>query len=396
MKILYLSDYPAQIISGSALIARKVARWMSKHHKVSFICPSRGLKTSSTVQDKIHLFQLPSMSNPLRRNYRIVIPAPNLLMKVLNLTQPDIVHVYDPSPAAIYLVKQAVSHDIPVVISNFFVPQFLFEYFKVAPTNTDSIHQNSLSVAMLKLLSIHYNKATSIVVLTDTIKNLLEPYFRTPIKVISASVDYHQYAQCHAYQVQQIRTKYLLSQNPTVLYVGRLDKDKNLYTFLKAWKIIVTHSPNNHMLMVGGGSESHKLIKFANNIGLTHTISWTGMLPEHDLPAIYNIKSLKAFLITSKVETQSIVTLQALASGLPVVAADSGALPELVIPDRTGYLCEPDDPRSYANALQKILDITDNQNSFKKNCQALAREHLPEKSQKAYIDLYRSIAFKKH
>ena len=63
----------------------------------------------------------------------------------------------------------------------------------------------------------------------------------------------------------------------------------------------------------------------------------------------------KLFVITSKTETQSIVVMEAMASGLPVVAVQAGAIPELVKNGKTGYLCQPDDPTAVSRAIVRLL-----------------------------------------
>jgi glycosyltransferase involved in cell wall biosynthesis len=78
-----------------------------------------------------------------------------------------------------------------------------------------------------------------------------------------------------------------------------------------------------------------------------------GYLPDHEFPALYRLADV--YLITSPVELQSIATLEATASGLPVVAVRAAALPELVRDGHNGYLVPPGDWRAASDAVQMIL-----------------------------------------
>jgi glycosyltransferase involved in cell wall biosynthesis len=87
--------------------------------------------------------------------------------------------------------------------------------------------------------------------------------------------------------------------------------------------------------------------------GLGGRLRFVGYLPDHTLPDLYRLASV--YFITSPVELQSISTLEAMATGLPVVAVRAGALPELVHDGRNGHVVEPGDCRAAAVRLQEIL-----------------------------------------
>ena len=104
--------------------------------------------------------------------------------------------------------------------------------------------------------------------------------------------------------------------------------------------------PNAHLVIVGDGTARRKLEETAEEEEISSHVLFTGRVVGDDLPQVY--RTATVFTITSKTETQSIVVMEAMASGLPVVAIRAGAVPELVKNGKNGYIYEPDDKDSVA------------------------------------------------
>jgi glycosyltransferase involved in cell wall biosynthesis len=111
-------------------------------------------------------------------------------------------------------------------------------------------------------------------------------------------------------------------------------------------------------------------------------------VPEEDLPALYRHSDI--FAIASDVEVQSIPTLQAAATGLPIVAAEAAALPELVQTNTNGHLVPPDDPRALATAISQILSEPTQAERFGLASLEIGRRHAEEATFDAYEQLYRT------
>ena len=146
--------------------------------------------------------------------------------------------------------------------------------------------------------------------------------------------------------------------NPLVLYAGRIDKDKNMSILIKAISEVVEQT-QAHFVFVGGGDVLSKIKKMAVKCKVEKEITWIDWVDRKliDLPKLYQAASL--FVIPSVIETQSLVTMEAMASGLPVVGANAGALPELIKDGVNGYLYRAD---SSSDLSQKIIKIIKNHN----------------------------------
>ena len=107
--------------------------------------------------------------------------------------------------------------------------------------------------------------------------------------------------------------------------------------------------------------------------GLNEYAHFLGRVIGDDLPQIYRTGTV--FAITSKTETQSIVLLEAMATGLPCIAVKAGAIPELVKTGENGYLCEADDVDGVAKAMVSILSDQEKQKQMSKGSLKLVQKH---------------------
>jgi len=106
------------------------------------------------------------------------------------------------------------------------------------------------------------------------------------------------------------------------------------------------------LAIAGAGPLGGKLRRQAARLGLAGRVTFLGHIPDPDLPALY--RAADVFAIASEAELQSLATMEAMASGLPVVAADACALGELIRPDINGCLFTPGDAADLAARLDLL------------------------------------------
>ena len=147
-------------------------------------------------------------------------------------------------------------------------------------------------------------------------------------------------------------------QPPTVLSVARQYPRKDTQTLIRAMKIVVEGHPAARLVVIGGGPELPRLRNLANELALEDHVSFRGPLArDHDVRAAYFEADL--FCLPSRQEGFGIVFVEAMAAGLPVVAARAGATPEVVKHGRTGILVPPSDPDALAAVLVRLLASPD-------------------------------------
>ena len=137
-----------------------------------------------------------------------------------------------------------------------------------------------------------------------------------------------------------------------VLFVGRLTREKQIDLLLDA---VHTMDPalDVQVDIVGGGDQMRNLEEHARRLGMSGRVHFHGRVDEDELRALYTGASV--FAMPSIAELQSIATMEAMASGLPVVAADAMALPHLVHDGENGYLFDPTSRDDLAAKLTTVL-----------------------------------------
>lgn len=143
----------------------------------------------------------------------------------------------------------------------------------------------------------------------------------------------------------EIRRRYSLADRPVVVCVSRLVPRKGQDVLIHAWPEIRRRVPGAALLIVGGGTHRRKLQRLAEQRGVAKDVVITGAVPWEELPAHYAAGDVFAMPCRTRfggleVEGLGIVYLEASATGLPVVAGNSGGAPDAVLPGRTGVVVD--------------------------------------------------------
>jgi len=142
--------------------------------------------------------------------------------------------------------------------------------------------------------------------------------------------------------------------------VARLEKHKGVDTVLQALPAIVERAPDVRYMVAGSGPERESLEKLAHKLGVADRVRFLGEVSERDLPALYNLATI--YVGASRraqrigVEGFGIALVEASACGLPVVAGNSGGMPDAVRDGETGFLVPPEEPAAVVAAVCRLLD----------------------------------------
>jgi phosphatidylinositol alpha-1,6-mannosyltransferase len=160
---------------------------------------------------------------------------------------------------------------------------------------------------------------------------------------------------------QAIRAKLGLGDRPVVVCVSRMVPRKGQDTLIRAWpRVLAGTGTDPVLLLVGDGPYRAELARLAGRTGVAGSVVFTGPVPWESLPAYYDAGDVFAMPCRTRrggldVEGLGIVYLEASASGLPVVAGDSGGAPDAVLPGETGYVVPGRDVTAVADRLTGLL-----------------------------------------
>jgi glycosyltransferase involved in cell wall biosynthesis len=289
------------------------------------------------VDDVRDVVRIPSLPLPTQTAYRLCLPYLNAVdrRRVRGL---DIVHAHSPFVTGWMGASYARRHRIPLV---FTYHTRLDAYAHYAPFDRGATER-----AMSELTRRYANWADAVIVPTHAMEILLrELGVRAPIAVVPSAIDVEQFAAGRRSALVRARLG-ADDDAPLALVVSRLGMEKNVELALDA----LARSPELRLAVVGEGPHRAALEERARRLGVDGRVRFTGALARERLPDVY--ASVDAFVFPSTTDTQGLVLAEALAAGLPVIAADSEASRDVLA--GAGRLVAPD-PDALAAAIRGAL-----------------------------------------
>ncbi|BBY89719.1 MULTISPECIES: glycosyltransferase family 4 protein [Mycolicibacterium] len=159
---------------------------------------------------------------------------------------------------------------------------------------------------------------------------------------------------------EELRARYRLGGRPTVVCVSRLVPRKGQDMLIRALPVLRERVPGAALVIVGGGPDRNRLHGLAADAGVTDHVVFTDGVPADELPAHYAMADVFAMPCRTRgagldVEGLGIVFLEASATGIPVVAGDSGGAPETVLEGQTGHVIDGRDAEQLVDTLSLLL-----------------------------------------
>ena len=181
--------------------------------------------------------------------------------------------------------------------------------------------------------------------------------------------------------------------NKIILFVGRFAEYKGIEYLIKA--LLEIKSTKVHLIIAGYGTLLSKLQDLTKSLGLEKKISFV-VGPSHEkLGMLHSISDVFVLpsIIDSRGETEGLglVIVEAMKSGLPVIATTVGGIVDIIKNEENGLLVRPKDPKSIAKAIERIISDKELEKIIIANSQETLKEFLPEKIAKQHFDIYNNL-----
>ncbi|MDJ0730636.1 MAG: glycosyltransferase [Crocosphaera sp.] len=290
---------------------------------------------------------------PLYPELKLAIPTPKV-GKALERFKPDLIHVVNPAVLGLGGIYYAKTFNIPLVASyHTHLPQYLQHY-----------GLGSLEGLLWELLKLAHNQARLNLCTSTAMVEALESHDIERVDLWQRGVDTEMFQPYLASQQMRSRLSGGNPKNPLLLYVGRVSAEKQIERI----KPVLEDIPEAHLAIVGDGPHREALeAHFAGT--QTHFI---GYLQGLELASAF--ASADAFVFPSTTETLGLVLLEAMAAGCPVIAANSGGIPDIVTNGVNGYLFEPTDPNGAIIATKRLLAATEERKQLRNNARQEAEK----------------------
>lgn len=348
MKILITSQTYFRRDNGQAVFTINLAEGLANAgHEVLVIAPAEHGRSERKTHGKLQLQLIPAL--PLGHHANFTAFSDGIIRRTLAEFQPDVVHIQDHYFLSRAVLRAATALGCKIVGTNHFLPENLIDTLRV-PRPLHGFANRLLWHNMLEV----YNRLDAVTAPTQTAVSILKAQqLRPPALAISCGIDQQRFRPRPELDRDEVRQRYGIATDKTMLlYVGRVDREKCLDIMVRA--LAQPARPDLQLVIAGKGRYLPKLQRLTASLSLNQQVIFPGFISSDDLPLLLNSADL--FVMPSHAELQSIATLEAMSSGLPVLAARARALPELVEPGVNGALFAPYDVKDAARQLSMLVD----------------------------------------
>jgi 1,2-diacylglycerol 3-alpha-glucosyltransferase len=301
------------------------------------------------VDPEQFIFRYPGVNIP-RFNYSLTLPTSSFVDELLPSLKLDVIHSNHPLLVGGAAANQAEKFGLPLVFT------FHTRYVEYAEGYADyvplpfskTIVENIVIDGLVRYIS----RCQHIVTPSDSIKKTLEIFTGKSdrITTIPTGIDLGPFREADGCAV---REKYNLGERTVLVSVGRLAEEKNFKTLLSAMAEVAEDRDDLRLLLIGDGPQRDELEKYARELGLGNKVIFTGLVPFEEIPD--HLSAADLFCFASVTETQGLVTMEAMAADLPVIAVDATGTSD-VVDDGIEALLTENDSHALAQALREVLD----------------------------------------
>ena len=331
-------------VNGAAKFGVRLGAGLSERgHRVVIVAPSPdkdfGLRKETHEGIEFEVYRLRSWKWFNHPWVRFALPweVNRDSAVILDEVKPDAVHIQSHINVGWGIARQAHKRGIRLVATNHFMPENAAQFVPIPQ------FMITLLVRMLWAFArTTYSRCDAVTTPTARAADYLENAVKiSGVSAISCGLNVSNYRP-----VMGKRTE------PYALFVGRVEQEKHIEELLFATNRFA--ATELRVVIAGGGDDRERLEKIVRERGLADRVTFAGLVDDAQLVQL--LSDAAVFVMPSTAELQSIATMEAMASGLPVVAANAMALPHLVHNGENGFLYEPRDIDGLERGLRSILE----------------------------------------
>lgn len=377
MHIAFFTNTYLPIVSGVVRSVESFREALTKQGHNVFIFA----QSNEDYEDKEpFIFRYPSLPLPIQADVSAVIPVSPFVEQLLPFLKPDVIHTHHPFLLGQTAARRAEEFSIPLVFT--FHTQYT-EYTHYFPLPQEAI-QEFLKDAVQNWLKEFMHRCQHIVIPSESMKEILITKYglRDLFTVIPTGLNLEPYRHADG---KALRSREGWQDDKVLVSTGRLAMEKNWPTLLQAARKVHQVHPDMRLVVIGDGPEKSVLEEQAAELGIAERITFTGALPFEDVAAY--LKAADLFVFASVTETQGLVTMEAMAAGLPVVAVDASGTRDIVENGKQGFLV-PDDPDALADSINRMLEHPEKMKKFQRSALKKAKTFDMKDCAKQLVKVY--------
>ena len=303
------------------------------------------------------IFRYPALPIPRQGDMSAAIPIAPHWDRMLPSLKLDVIHTHHPFLLGQVAANKAEELGVPLVFT--FHTRYR-DYTHYFPLPADFV-QEFIKTAVDSWMGDFMEKCHHIIVPSQSMKEILQRGYglEDGISVIPTGIDLAPYRNSDR---EATRRRYRWQNDLVLISVGRLAPEKNMETLIVASAKAMERHKNLRLVLVGDGPSRKDLGIKAKELGIAERVRFIGKVPFEEIPAL--LKAADIFGFASVTETQGLVTMEALAAGLPVAAVNATGTRDVVTDGLDGILTD-NHADALAEAICRIIDQPDAMESFR-------------------------------
>lgn len=383
MHIAHFTNTYLPVISGVVRSVRSFRDELTRRGHNVFIFAQ---EQADYVDEDPFIFRYPSLTLPTSVDVPAAIPISPYIDRMLPVLKPDVIHTHHPFLLGQTAAAKAQELDLPLVFT--FHTQYR-EYTHYVPIPMEAV-QNFLKETVDRWLQEFMRHCHHIIIPSESMRDTLVNVYglKNNFTVIPTGIDLETYRTARG---EKIRKRRNWGEDTVMVSVGRLALEKNWSLLLQAVAQVIKDFPRFRLVLIGDGPERKNLEDLVRELGIRRRVTFTGALPFAEIPNY--MKAADLFGFASVTETQGLVTMEAMAAGLPVVAVDASGTRDILKHGQQGYLVE-NDAEALAAGIRKMLSHPERMKKFSeaayKKAQTFSIERLTDKLLNVYAEAIRT------
>jgi 1,2-diacylglycerol 3-alpha-glucosyltransferase len=344
-RIVFISIFKKDFGGGEGRVAHEMADYFAQHYQAAMVCPGND-NSIYQAANELTIYQVQSAGDG---HFLVPLLSPKNIRNLFDFLDdfnPDVIHAHDPALLGVIGQLWANLHRVPFIFTSHLIPLKILEFGAIEVMTVPKGHLTEAVVEDFVLT--FFNNCNAVIALNQTISEGIREFgYHGEVCVIPNGRHLQNYLNC--------KNTDITKNEKIITFIGFITPRKNQIYLLEVLKCL----PANYKLILIGEFLSKPYEKQIRDLvkewNLTN-VEFAGEVSHAQIPQY--LEQTHVFVSASKMEVQSLVIIEAMASGTPVVGLENETVDELVDGECGVKLAKNTSPEEFAERIRSICNLT--------------------------------------